>query len=161
MRPRGTALAIAIVCVLLVAGVAALLARSGAARVQARRADVQREAALRRAETALTVARTAVEQSRLKPGGQIEAEGLTVQCAAAEGGLLLTAKAEAPVAPGVTPSTLKRVLRVTWTLKGAGTTWRRTGWSTAHETRNEQPAVKKAGPDRTEPGVVEKETRKP
>ena len=146
MRPRGTALGIAIVCVLLVAGVGTLLVRSYAARVQSRRADVKREAALRHAEAALVVARTAVEQDRLKPGAQMQAEGLTVQCEGLNEGVTLTTTCEAPLTSGVTPSTLQRLLHVTWKLEKKGKQWRLTGWSTARETRNMQPSAEKREP---------------
>jgi len=109
---------------------------------------VQREAALRRAEAALAVARAAVEGGRLKPGGQLETEGLTVQCSARKEGCTLTTTCEAPVAPGVTPSSLRRLLRVSWGLQGAGTRWRLSDWSTAYETRTVRPSGTKAGSKR-------------
>lgn len=136
-RPsRGTVLMVAIVCLLLVATVVALLARSGTARIQARRASVEREAALRRAESALELARLAVESGRLKPGGNVQAGGLTVSCASAENAIALTADAEAPLPPGVTSSSLRRILKVTWTLTAQGR--QLNAWQTDYETLNTQ-----------------------
>jgi hypothetical protein len=138
MRPRGSVLAIAIVCVFLVAGVATLLARSAAVRTQARRADVEREATLRKAEAAFEVARLAVERGRLKAGETIETEGTSVACATVPGGIALTATAEMPE---TSSSSLKRRLHLRRTLIPSGSATQATAWEMDWETVVLQPAT--------------------
>jgi Tfp pilus assembly protein PilX len=138
-RYRGTALIIAIVCLFLVTTVAALLARSGASRVQARRADVEREAALRHAESALEVARLSVERGLLKPGEKMRAEGLTVACAVAPGGFELATAVEAPLPPGVTSSSLQRLLRVRQTVRKQDNGSTPSDWQVTQETVGKKP----------------------
>lgn len=144
MKPRGTALAIAITCVFLVAAVGALLVRSGTARVQARRADAQREEALRRAESALALARVALESGRLQPGGQLAWGDLVIQCKGLKDGVLLSTEVEMPVAAGVTPASLRRFLHVHWTMQLADQIWRRSAWCVDSETRSVQSSAPQA-----------------
>jgi hypothetical protein len=139
MRPRGYALVVALVCVMLMTAGIILLTRATVGLVAARRSAALREAALRKAEDTLERGRVQVESGRLAAGQTTTLEGIPVACAGTPRGLRLEALVELarPMPPAGAKGSpgVRRGVRVAWELERAGEArWRRADWQARDET---------------------------
>ncbi len=81
MRPRGYILLVGMVLLTVIMGAVLLLARAATTRLQAKRVETQRDAALASAESALEQARADLSRGTLTPGTTVNISGVTVACA--------------------------------------------------------------------------------
>ncbi len=133
---RGMALLVALLMLTALLTAALYLGRAFGSRVQAQRAGILREAALRRAEEALERARMALELGSLSAGQPFSSAGLDVACTRTVEGVRLEVWAlpNLPATSGKSPR-LSRGVRVAWDLErdAAGAGWRRSDWRARDE----------------------------
>ena len=145
MRQRGYILLVGMVLLTVIMGAVLLLARAATSRLQAKRVETQRNAALAGAESALEQARAELSRGMLTPGNSITISGVSVACAATQNGDSVALDTLVPLEDKWTKPGGKiphPAMRVRWTLTKDSTTvaggkqahWSVSEWHAQNET---------------------------
>lgn len=137
---RGYILLYGLLVLSIVIGAVFMLASAANARAQTEKLELQRQAALSAAESALEQARSALAAGNLKPGATQSFAGTNVSCAPAGTGVQLEALVR--VNPSTATARQKRpepAVRVRWTLAhgdnpAAANVWSIAEWHVQNET---------------------------